>query len=289
MSSLFRFPARPFTSVSAGGGGSRQGGHVLPWTAALALLLALSLAPLAKAQIQIYEPEVGQPGKDVVWVPTSDALIEKMLDIAKVTPGDYLIDLGSGDGRTVIAAARRGLTAHGIEYNPEMVELSKARAAEAGVADRATFEKADLFESDFSRATVITMFLLPSINEKLRPKILDLAPGTRIVSNTFRMGEWNADDTATIGENCTSWCTALLWIVPAKVAGVWRLGDQELRLKQEFQMLSGTLGTADLSDARMNGREIAFTVDDVRYTGTVDGDTMKGARPGGQGWSAVRQ
>jgi SAM-dependent methyltransferase len=257
---------------------------------ALALLLVPALAPAAVGQTQTYEPQVGQPGKDVVWVPTGQALVEKMLDIAKVTPQDYLIDLGSGDGRTVIAAARRGLTAHGIEYNPDMVELAKTRAAEAGLADRATFEKADLFESDFSRATVITMFLLPSINEKLRPKILDLEPGTRIVSNTFTMGEWRADETATVEEDCTSWCTALLWIVPAKVEGVWRLGDKDMKLTQEFQMLSGTLGEESLSDARLNGREISFTAGGVRYAGNVDGDRMKGVRIGrpGESWTAAR-
>lgn len=266
-----------------------------PWSAALAMLLLLSLAPLAVAQTstttESFEPEVGQAGKDVVWVPTSQALVEKMLDIAKVTPQDYLIDLGSGDGRTVITAAKRGLRAHGIEYNPDMVGLSQRNAAQAGVADRATFEKADLFESDFSAATVITMFLLPSINEKLRPKILDLKPGTRIVSNTFTMGDWRTDDTATVGDGCTSWCTALLWIVPAKVGGSWQLGNQQLTLTQTYQMLSGTLGSAEISGGRLTGNAITFTVNGARYNGTVDGKTMKGTVVGGAGgsWSAVQK
>ena len=142
-----------------------------------------------------YQPEVGQAGKDVVWVPTPQALVDKMLEMAKVTPKDYVIDLGSGDGRTVITAAKRGSKALGIEYNPDMVELSKRNAAKEGVSDKATFMKADLFESDFSQAQVITMFLLPSINLKLRPKILDLKPGTRIVSNSFDMEEWKPDET----------------------------------------------------------------------------------------------
>lgn len=262
------------------------------WLSMLAMLLLLSLAPFAMAQPQTktesFEPEVGQPGKDVVWVPTSQNLVEKMLDIAKVTPQDYLIDLGSGDGRTVITAAKRGLKAHGIEYNPDMVALSQRNAAAAGVTDRATFEKADLFESDFSRATVITMFLLPSINEKLRPKILDLKPGTRIVSNTFTMGDWRADDTATVGDGCTNWCTALLWIVPAKVDGAWQLGNQPLSLTQSFQMVSGTLGGAEVSGGRLIGNAITFTVNGVRYNGTVDGKTMKGSTPSGA-WSAVRK
>src|SRR6476620_7488356 len=142
-----------------------------------------------------FQPEVGQDGKDVIWVPTPQALVDKMLDMAKVTPKDYVIDLGSGDGRTVITAAKRGSKTLGIEYNPDMVELSKRNAAKEGVSDKASFMKADLFESDFSQAQVITMFLLSSINIKLRPKILDLKPGTRIVSNTFDMGDWSADET----------------------------------------------------------------------------------------------
>src|ERR687898_365989 len=162
----------------------------------------------AAAQTKPFEPQVGQAGKDVVWVPTPQALVDKMLDLAKVTPQDFLIDLGSGDGRTVITAAKRGARALGIEYNPDMVELSKRNAAADGVSDRSTFVKADLFESDFSQATVITMFLLPTINMQLRPKILDLKPGTRIVSNSFDMGEWKADATGNADGGCGGWCTA---------------------------------------------------------------------------------
>ncbi|HET8563525.1 MAG TPA: class I SAM-dependent methyltransferase, partial [Candidatus Binatia bacterium] len=168
-----------------------------PFIRQLFLALCLSVVAasvLAQAQPakEPYEPRVGQEGKDVVWVPTPQELVEKMLDMGKVTPKDYVIDLGSGDGRTVISAAKRGARALGIEYNPEMVDLSKRNAAKEGISDKANFVKADLFESDFSQATVITMFLLPDINLKLRPKILDLKPGTRIVSNTFTMGEWTA-------------------------------------------------------------------------------------------------
>jgi SAM-dependent methyltransferase len=165
--------------------------------AALAVFLcsgAFAQAP----QTSTYEPTVGQDGKDVVWVPTSQALLDKMLDMARVTPKDFVIDLGSGDGRTVIAAAKRGARALGIEYDADMVELSKTNAEKAGVSARAQFRKADLFETDFSRATVITMFLLPSINLKLRPALLALKPGTRIVSNTFTMDEWTPDDTETL-------------------------------------------------------------------------------------------
>ncbi len=238
-----------------------------------------------------YEPKVGQEGKDVVWVPTPQALVDKMLDMAKVTPQDYVIDLGSGDGRTVITAAKRGARAIGIEYNPDMVELSKRNAAAAGVGDKATFAKADLFESDFSRATVITMFLLPSINMKLRPVLLTLKPGTRIVSNSFDMEDWEADETGTITDDCTSWCTALLWIVPAKVGGTWQLGEGNLTLKQQFQMVSGTLGSSPISGGRLRGDEIAFTVGGATYTGRVEGNVMRGTRSsgGGRAWTATRR
>src|ERR1043166_6253939 len=233
-------------------------------------LLALSLivsaaavtaqAPSATAP---FEPHVGQAGKDVVWVPTSQALVNKMLDMAKVTPQDYVIDLGSGDGRTVIAAAKRGARALGIEYNPEMVELSKRNAASAGVTDKATFTKAHLYESDFSKATVITMFLLPEINLKLRPKILDLKLCTRIVSNTFTMGDWAADETSSASEEGSEYYrTALLWIVPAKVEGTWKLAQGEVSLQQNFQMVSGTLKAGNKISpvtGKVRGNDITFT------------------------------
>ena len=239
----------------------------------------------AFGQTKPFEPQVGQAGKDVVWVPTPQGLVDKMLEIAKVTPQDYLIDLGSGDGRTVITAAKRGTKALGIEYNPDMVELSQRNAVTEKVTNRATFMKADLFETDFSQASVITMFLLPDINLRLRPKILDLKPGTRIVSNTFTMGEWNADETARITEGCTSWCTALLWIVPAKVQGTWRHPQGELKLEQNFQTITGTLNNTPITDGKLNGTEIVFNAGATRYTGRVNGNTMEGT--GGQ-WRATR-
>ncbi|OGA39611.1 MAG: RNA methyltransferase [Betaproteobacteria bacterium RIFCSPLOWO2_12_FULL_62_13] len=242
-----------------------------------------------------YEPQVGQEGKDVVWVPTPQALVDKMLDMAKVTPADYVIDLGSGDGRTVITAAKRGARALGIEYNPDMVELSKRNAATEGVSDKARFAKADLFESDFSQATVITMFLLPDINLKLRPTILNLKPGTRIVSNSFTMGDWKADRTETVSDGCTSYCTALLWIVPAKAGGTWQLPQGELTLKQEFQMVSGTLKsgatTLQITNGRLRGDQISFNAGGARYTGRVTGNTIEGTvKSGGNAsrWSATR-
>ena len=264
------------------------------------LVVALSVAALAagvalQAQNPQFKPEVGQAGKDVVWVPTSQVLVNKMLEMAKVTPQDYVIDLGSGDGRTVITAAKLGARALGIEYNPDMVELSKRNAAQAGVTERATFMKADLFETDFSKATVITMFLLPDINLKLRPKILDMRPGTRVVSNSFTMEEWTADETATVTEDCSSWCTALLWIVPAKVEGTWKMSDGQLVLNQTFQFLTGTYksgsGAGSIADGKLRGDEISFTLGAAKYTGRVNGNTMAGtftaAGKSGQ-WTATR-
>jgi hypothetical protein len=238
-----------------------------------------------------FEPKVGQAGKDVVWVPTPQALVDKMLDMAKVTPQDYLIDLGSGDGRTVITAAKRGVRALGIEYNPEMVELARRNAAAEKVSDKATFMKADIFESDYSKATVITLFLLPQLNLKLRPTLLDLKPGTRIVSNSFTMDDWQPDETATVTDGCTSWCTALFWVVPAKVEGTWRLGNSDLSLTQQFQKISGSLGGTPIADGSLRGDEITFAVGDAKYTGRVSGNSMEGSVTGGSGaaWSATRR
>ncbi|OFY74097.1 MAG: RNA methyltransferase [Bacteroidetes bacterium RBG_19FT_COMBO_42_7] len=228
----------------------------------------------------VFVPEVGQQGKDVVWVPTPQELVNKMLEIAEVTADDYVIDLGSGDGRTVITAAKLGARATGIEYNPEMVALSKENATKEGVGEKAEFIQADLYETDLSKATVITMFLLPEINLKLRPRLLDLKPGTRIVSNTFKMAEWEADYEATTEENWSSWNTAFLWIVPAKVAGTWKLGKGELNLTQEFQFVRGTYNTGGksytITDGRLRGSSISFNINDEKYSGTVDDKIMKG-------------
>jgi len=263
-------------------------------TLVLALcLVTVSAGGLALAQqAEEYSPEVGQEGKDVVWVPTPQALVDKMLDMAKVTPKDYVIDLGSGDGRTVITAAKRGARALGIEYNPDMVELSKRNAAKEGVSDKATFMKADLFESDLSKATVITMFLLPEINLRLRPRILDLKPGTRIVSNSFDMEEWKADETAKVTKNCTTYCTAYLWIVPAKVAGTWKLSQGQLTLKQTFQMVSGTLRngnvTTPITSGKLVGDRIRFRAGTAHYTGRVIRNTMEGIVKSGANESTWR-
>ena len=239
-----------------------------------------------------YEPKSGQDGKDVVWVPTPESLVDRMLEMAAITKDDYLVDLGSGDGRTVITAAKRGTRAHGIEYNPDMVALSQRNAKAEGVADRATFERADIFESDFSKASVVTLFLLSNLNVKLRPTLLDMKPGTRVVSNSFDMGDWEPDERAEVSHECRNYCRALKWVIPAKVEGTWRLGEGELKLTQKYQMLEGTLviggKSLPISAAKMDGTKIAFTVDNRRYTGEVAGGAITGQVEGGPSWSATR-
>ena len=218
-----------------------------------------------------------------------------MLDMAKVTPQDFLMDLGSGDGRIVITAARRGVRAMGIEYNPDMVKLSKANGAKAGVGDKATFLQADLFETDLSKATVITMYLLRSLNLRLRPKLLELKPGTRIVSQSFDMGDWMADQTATVNGGRDGQFRIYFWTVPAKADGTWQLEGGELTLTQEFQILRGTLTlngkTTPISSAKMLGDQITFYSDDTIYTGRMTGNVMEGTAKsirGGRRWKATR-
>jgi precorrin-6B methylase 2 len=269
--------------------------HSVRWLIAALGLSLIAAGAFAQAQKQEeYQPQVGQAGKDVVWVPTQQDLVDRMLDIAKVTPKDYVIDLGSGDGRTVITAAKRGATALGIEYNPDMVDLSKRNAAQAGVNEKATFVKADLFESDFSKATVITMFLLPDINLRLRPRVLALKPGTRVVSNSFTMEDWEADGTVTLESGCHNWCTALFWVVPAKVEGIWKLPEGEISISQKYQKISGSLKAGVNSFpvlGKVIGDQISFTAGDIIYTGQVNGDTISGTMKSGSSngnWQATR-
>jgi hypothetical protein len=266
------------------------------WLVVSALLAgggrAWAQAPAAQ---EPYKPTVGQAGKDAVWVPTTAAMVQKMLDMAKVTAKDFVIDLGSGDGRTVIAAAKRGAHSLGVEYNADLVELSKRLATEAGVADRASFVQGDMYAADISKATVLALFLLPSNLEKLAPKFLDLAPGSRIVVNTFWIQDWSPDETETLQNDCDSWCNALLIIVPAKVQGKWRLPQGELTLTQKFQMLSGTLTSGSGAPAevvgRLRGDQITMTVGEAEYTGRVDGESMTGTFKSGTGtakWTATK-
>jgi SAM-dependent methyltransferase len=279
--------------------------RIRPYAALFATLLALipvALPQGAHAQAsKEYAPQVGQEGKDVIWVPTPQALVERMLDMAKATPKDYVIDLGSGDGRTVITAAKRGIKALGIEYNPDMVELSKRNAEKEGVSARAQFVRADIFETDFSQATVLTLYLLPSLNVKLRPTILKMKPGTRVVSHAFSMEDWQADQTDNVDGR-----TAYLWIVPAQVEGTWRWNNSgagpqkyELVLRQKYQQVEGAVrldeSAGQLRDVKLSGDRISFVVVDStgrrEYTGRVNDNTIDGTVKTSSGeskWSATR-
>jgi SAM-dependent methyltransferase len=230
---------------------------------------------------QPYTPEVGQAGKDVVWVPTPDAVVEKMLEMAQVTKKDRVVDLGSGDGKIAIAAAKRGARAKGVEYNPDMVELSKRNARAAGV--KVDFVEGDIFKTDFSDADVLTLYLLPELNERLRPTILKMKPGTRVVSHQFHMGDWEPDAEANIDSH-----RALFWRVPARVEGRWTVqvdddggrAPMKLQLRQRYQKVEGQAtwdGPArPISDAKLTGDKLHFTVADAsgakhRFEGTASG------------------
>ncbi len=278
---------------------------------ALATALTVSLACVTGVDAQAqhaeeYTPSVGQPGKDVVWVPTPEALVSHMLKMAKVTPKDYVMDLGSGDGRIAIAAAKEfGARATGVEYNPEMVELSQRNAKAAGVAGKVKFVKADLFQTDLSKADVITMYLLPRINLQLRSKLLALKPGTRIVSHAFDLGDWKSDDDAMIEGR-----EAYLWIVPAKIGGHWRVSFPDdsasepidLSLTQNYQLFWGQAKrgdeAVDLAKPWLSGTKVRFSLPESdgngsrEFTGEVNGKRMEGTVSGGDGpprkWVATR-
>jgi SAM-dependent methyltransferase len=217
----------------------------------------------------------------VVWVPSPEETVAKMMEVGKIGPQDFVIDLGSGDGRNVIAAAKRGARGLGIEYNPDMVELSKRIAAKEGVADRAQFVQGDMFAADFSKATVLALFLLPSNLDRLKDSILNLRPGTRVVLNTFGIAGWTPEETVTL-ENCTSWCTVMLNIVPAKVAGSWKTPEGDLTLAQDFQMLTGTLvrpnGQKVEVKGRLHGADITISSGPEEFVGRVDGNRIEGTR-----------
>ena len=277
---------------------------------ATVVLAACCALPLAGAAQQYgddqYQPQSGQQGKDVIWVPTPNSLIERMLDMAKLKPNDIHYDLGSGDGRTVIAAAKRGAQSYGVEFNPDMVALSERSAAREGVSGKAKFINGDIFKTDFSKATVLTLYLLPSLNLKLRPTILAMKPGTRVVSHAFTMEDWKPDQT-----DNSEGRTAYLWIVPARVEGNWNWSvtgsgprDYELVMRQHFQQLEGLVSldgkTGQFRNARLEGDQISFSVleptqgtNAIRrdFTGRVTGDTIVGTvkHPGGEAkWTATR-
>jgi len=260
-----------------------------------ALVAAVSLiAAVAHAQTtpaKEFEPTVGQAGKDVVWVPSPVETVERMLDVAKLTPQDFVVDLGSGDGRNIIAAAKRGARGLGVEFNPDMVELSKRNAAREGVADRAQFVQGDMFEADFSKATVLALFLLPSNLERLNAKFLNLTPGTRIVANTFGITGWTADQTVHLGDACTSWCTVLLYTVPAKVGGQWQAPQGTVTIEQTAQTFTGALAGTPLLEGKVNGDRVSFTVGGVAYAGRVAGGRIEGTMTSGTNttkWVATR-
>jgi SAM-dependent methyltransferase len=261
--------------------------------AAFAVVLLCS-SVWAQAPAKPYEPRVGQAGKDVIWVPMPDDQLNKLLDMANVTRADYVIDLGSGDGRTVVAAAKRGAHALGVEFNPDLVEFSRREAQKAGVADKAAFEQGDLFKADLSRATVISLFLLQEINLKLRPALLRLKPGTRIVTNTFHMGDWKADVAEHFPPGCHTWCDLYLWIIPAHTEGTWKAPQGALVLRQHFQEISGTLGTGPAAVAitgKVEGERIRFSAGGSQYSGQVHDKTIEGTVNTGSGirpWKAVR-
>lgn len=280
-------------------------------TALAALLLGLSVQtfaqspPSAAPKQRPYTPSVGQAGKDVIWVPSPDQVVDRMLRMAQTTRRDTVVDLGSGDGKIVIAAAQRfGARAMGIEFNPDMVALSRKNARKAGVADKIEIVQGDFFQVDFSRATVLTLYLLPDLNIKLRPKILSLAPGTRVVSHSFDMQDWEPDELSLLDGK-----RAYFWVVPARVDGLWTLelmGEPPARVdigfEQNFQKLRGyvSLGElmAGLRDARLRGAQIRFAYVDNQgleraFTGRVNGARMEGEYRSDQGakgrWRAVKR
>ena len=282
----------------------RRFAHTLVSRAALTTLAAgffLAATSLQAQTSKTYEPSYGQEGKDVIWVPTQPPTIERMLRMAQVTARDTVVDLGSGDGRIAIAAVKDfGAKAFGFEYNPDMVEYSKREAEKAGVGGKAEFRKADIFETDFTYADVITMYLLPHLNVKLRPIILNMKPGTRVVSHQFDMAEWKPDEVSDANGRRINF-----WLVPAKVEGDWKMNlpgrDYTLTLRQEFQMISGWIapgpGQMGLRDAALTGSAIRFSLVDeqgklLAFNGRVDGDRLSGTVTGEDGkrdnFSAVK-
>ena len=255
--------------------------------AAIAMLMLLASAPV-QAQETSQTSQTREPDLDVPYVPTPPEVVDRMLDMAGVGPADYVIDLGSGDGRIVIEAVERGAFGHGIDIDPARVKEARDKAREAGVTDRVNFLRQDLFETDMSQASVVTMYLLSSVNEALRPKLLDtLRPGTRVVSHSFDMDEWRPDRMATI-ETPNRTHRVYYWVVPANASGQWQwnVGDREFTISvdQTFQRvnLSGSAGDEELqiSDAVLHGRRIGFTAQagdqEYVFSGRIEGDRIRG-------------
>lgn len=268
-------------------------------SAALALAGLLAAATLngdAKDRRECdrdYKPQVGQSGKDVVWVPTPDEVVQRMLRMAKVTPQDMVYDLGAGDGKIAIAAGKIGATSVGIEYNPDMAKLAQCYVQAEELAGKTRIIQGDVFKEDFSKATVVTMYLLPELNLRLRPTLLNMKPGTRVTSHQFTMGDWEPDETAEI-----DYRTAYLWIVPAKVEGTWTLREQgagapyTVNLTQKYQKISGDIASGSakqpLVGATVRGEEIRFAFNDDKgvtrtLSGTVRGNELVGTLKGAGG------
>jgi SAM-dependent methyltransferase len=268
--------------------------RVLVSVTSLAVALAVNpvfaqSAESTKLGDEKYEPRVGQSGKDVIWVPTNDAVADAMLKVAKVKPTDLVYDLGAGDGKIAIAAAKNfGATAVGIEYNKEMAELATRNAQRAGVADKVKIINGDIFVEDFSKATVVTMYLLPDLNLKIRPTILKMAPGTRIVTNSFNMGDWEPDDK--VG---TGYAQGYFWVVPGNAAGKWSLkgveGSQQpvtLELTQRYQRVGGTLNIYGKSQpilgGTLTGNHLKFSFLDQSNQSRIVDVTLNGNELSGQ-------
>lgn len=248
--------------------------------------VALAQEPSVSPAEMPFTPELGMPGKDVIWLPTADGLLTAMLDAAQVAPGDLVIDLGSGDGRIPIAAARTfGARARGIEFNPDLVALSRENAAKAGVADKVDFIEGDIFKVDWSMADVLTLYLLPELNLQIREDILKMKPGTRVVSNAFPMGDWTPDRVLTVDHR-----RAYFWVVPADFSGRWRLkldGRRAgvLRIDQKHQKIiaasaQASGGKMTIADAVVRGPEIAFTLQRSTETLRVQARLEAGALRG---------
>src|SRR5262245_27464847 len=251
------------------------------------MIVAASIHPATAQQKEEFVPQVGQPGKDVVWVPSPEETVAKMMEVGKINAQDFIVDLGSGDGRNVIAAAKLGARGLGVEYNPDMVELSKKNAVKEGVAERAQFVQGDMYKAEFSKATALALFLLPSNLTELRDKIFNLQPGTRVVLNTFSIPDWTPDESITL-DNCESWCTVLLNIVPAKIAGTWRTQNgAEVTLTQQYQMLTGSgktpQGQALQVSGRLRGNDVTLSTGQQEFTGVVKGNVIVGTQRQGTG------
>lgn len=264
----------------------------------LALVFVLGGITHAQEPQKPFEPKSGQAGKDVVWVPSPPAMVNKMLEMARVTRNDFVMDLGSGDGRNIIAAARLGARGLGVEFNPDMVALSRKLAAEAGVADKAQFVEGDMYAADISKATVLALFLLPVNLNKLAPKFLAMQPGSRIVGNTFGIDGWEPDERFQLDEStdCSSWCEALLWIVPARAAGTWQMANGAMTITQDYQMIKGTVtiagATYTIPSTALRGVDISFIAGGLNFTGKVHGSQIEGTitTPSGQvPWRASRR